>query len=393
MRPDVSYAKPYEIITVGGKKIGLIGLSTVETPNLVKAEIVAELEFRAPGPWLTAMINDLKTRQGCELVIALAHMGATQNSSGVISGEAAELARTCSGFDAIISGHSHSLVAGFVNGVPIVQGNYNGRGLGRLTLAFDGNQLVTVYPRMYTQNNMNTADILPIGPPLVVNEQMKAIIAGYQERIGPLFSMPVGTYGVDINSREDQADWATRVVFDYIKRITGQNYILVQNAGGWRDTSPYNRKASDEVTLGYLYTLMPFDNEIVLLEMKGKDVIYMLGSPNPALISAAVVAGAYQQGGTWYLESTREAIDPAKTYKVACNDFMLTGGDNYPFPGSPQANAAGVERLVNPVFMGVPLRDAMIMELEIRDGTSWVQDIDNYLITFINLLDKELFGF
>jgi 2',3'-cyclic-nucleotide 2'-phosphodiesterase/3'-nucleotidase len=215
---------------------------------------------------------------------------------------------------------------------------------------------------------MNTADILPIGPPLVVNNDIKAVIAGYQEAIGPLFEEVVGTYGVDINSREDQADWATRVVYDYIKRITGDSYILVQNAGGWRDTSPYNRKASDNVTVGYLYTLMPFDNEIVLLEMKGKDILYMLGSPNPALISAAVVAGAYKQGDTWYLESTNEPINPNMNYKVACNDFMLTGGDNYPFPGSSQANAGGVEKIVEPVYMGVPLRDAMILELKNRAG-------------------------
>ena len=366
-RPD--FCKPYEIITLGGKKIGLIGLTTVETVTLVKAENVAAYDFRTPGPWLTEMISGLKTGEGCDLIIALAHMGAYQNAgTGVITGEAADLAMTCGTFDAIISGHSHTLVAGRVNGIPVVQGNYNGRGLARLTAIYNGNDLVGIYPRYYTQNNMNTADILPVGPPLVVNEEVKAIIARYQTAVGPLFEEVVGTYGVAISSRDEQAVWATKVVYDYIERITGEPYILVQNAGGWRDTSPYNRRASDNVTMGYLYTLMPFDNEIVLLEMKGKDILYMLGSPNPALISAAVVAGAYRQGNTWYLESTREAINPDRVYKVACNDFMLTGGDNYPFPGSSAGNAGGVEVITTPVYMGVPLRDAMVQELKFRAG-------------------------
>jgi 2',3'-cyclic-nucleotide 2'-phosphodiesterase (5'-nucleotidase family) len=370
-QPD--FCIPYEIIRLGGKRIGLIGLTTVETPSLVKAENVEAYEFREPGQWLTDMINDLKTNMGCELVIALTHMGASQNAAtGEITGEAARLAYTCGTFDAIISGHSHSLVAGVVNNIPIVQGNYNGRGLGRLAVVYYQDQLIGIYPRNYTQNNMNTADILPVGPPLVVNEDIKTVVAKYQEAVGPLFEEVVGKYGVDINSRDDQADWATRVVFDYIKRMTGETYILVQNAGGWRDTSPYNRKANDNVTVGYLYTLMPFDNEIVLLEMRGKDILYMLGSPNPGLGSAACVAGAYKEGDAWYFESTREVIDPAGVYKVACNDFMLTGGDNFPFPGSGVGNAAGVEKIVDSAFMGVPLRDAMLMELKFRAGIALI---------------------
>ena len=379
-QPD--FCKPYDIVTVGGKRIGFIGLTTVETPSLVKAENVAAYDFRAPGAWLNTMIADLKN-QGCDLVIALAHMGAYQNATtGVITGEAADLAVTCPGFDAIISGHSHTLVAGWVNNIPIVQGNYNGRGLGRLTLVYDGNRLVSIYPRNYTQNNMNTSDILPAGPPLTVNSDVTSIIAGFQEKIGPMFNEVVGRYGTAINSREDQADWATKIVYDYIKRHTGESYILVQNAGGWRDTSPYNRTANENVTLGYLYTLMPFDNEIVLLEMRGKDILYMLGTPNPALISAAVVAGAYKQGDQWFIEGGA-AIDPNAVYKVACNDFMLTGGDNFPFPGSNPANAAGVERISDHSFMGVPLRDAMIEELKFRAGISSTENEDNYLLAFL----------
>ena len=377
-QPD--FCKAWDIVNIGGWKIGFIGLSTVETSSMTKAANVENLEFRQPGPWLSAIIKNLKKKQGCDLVIALTHMPVRQNSeTKEISGEAAELAKTCPEFDAIITGHSHQLVAGDVNNVRIIQGNYNGRGLGRLNIKYEDN-IVKITPSFYTQNNMNTGDILPNNP-LEVNEDIKAMVAGYQEKSGPLFAEVVGKYGADISSRDAQADWATKLVFDYIKRVTGTEYILVQNAGGWRDTSPYNRKASDDVTLGYLYTLMPFDNEIVLLEMTGRDILYMLGSPSVALGSAAVVAGIRKDGNIWRLASTNEAIENSdKAYKIACNDFMLTGGDNFPFPGSSQGRAANVKKLVEPVFMGMPLRDAMVLELKHRSGISWVSGI--YLFAF-----------
>jgi len=44
---------------------------------------------------------------------------------------------------------------------------------------------------------------------------------------------------------------------------------------------------------------------------------------------------------------------------------MLTGGDNFPFPGvTVQGHTS--EKIVEPVFMGVPLRDAMVDQLKWR---------------------------
>ena len=388
-RPD--YVQPYGFVNVGGKKIGVIGMTTVEVPALVKAENVAGLEFRAPGQWLSDMITELKTVQGCDAVIGLTHMGAgpspntNTSAAPLATSELGQLASTCPEFDGLIGGHQHTLISGTVNNIPIVVGNYNGRGLGKLTFIFNGSQLVDVQPMNYSQNDMNNGDILPSIPTLVVNEKMKAIIDDYNASIGPFFSEVVGQYGVAIDTRNDQADWATQVVYDYIKRMTGDTYILVQNAGGWRDTSPYDRLATDDVTLGYLYTLMPFDNEIVLLQMKGKDILYMLGSPSPALLSDACVAGAYEDGGAWYYGEPGSGvlIEDEEIYLVACNDFMVTGGDNFPFPGSGVGDAAGVEVIDDYTFMGVPLRDAMIDELKFRAGIAAISPLDayaNYLV-------------
>ncbi|MDR1704436.1 MAG: 5'-nucleotidase C-terminal domain-containing protein, partial [Clostridiales bacterium] len=364
------YIEPYTVIEIGSKKVAFIGIANPGTPSLVKAENVEGLEFLEPGDWTNELIDELK--EDNDLVIAFTHLDSYQDEEGVVTGSAATLAETCPGFDAIISGHSHRVVAGYVNDIPVVQGNYNGRGLARLTVVYSGDGF-EIYPKAYVQNDMNTNAILP-STPLVVNADVKANIAEYNEAIGPLFAETAGVYGEDIDSREKQADWATRLVFDYIERIEGEPYVLIQNNGGWRDTSPYDKKADDEVTMGYLYTLMPFDNEIVLLEMRGKDLIYMLdlgvdgggAQTEPAtVVSAQCVAGAYKEDDTWFLESGDE-IDPEDVYKVACNDFMLTGGDRYPFPGSSWGDAAGVEVIGESSFMGVPLRDAMVDQLIYR---------------------------
>ena len=348
--PD--YCVPYGITEVDGVKIGFIGLTTTEVPSLVKAENVAGLVFADPAEVVAKWEPYLRDEEGCDIVIALTHMGAET--------EATELAESEAGakLDAIISGHVHNWCDLEVNGVPIVSAGYNGRGVAVLSFEFDkdAGELVGVTSEVYRQNDMNTDVILP-NDPLEVNEEVKAIIAEYQAAAGPLFAKGVGIFGELIASREDQAAWATQVVWDFIYKATGENYVLFQNSGGWRDTGSDPRNPTDVVTMAYLYTLMPFDNEIVLMEMKGSDLLADLLSEEAEVTGYKCIAGAYEDDGVWYLSNGDEILDDDTVYLVACNDFMLTGGDYYNF-----SNNIGF------TFMGVPLRDAMIVELMSRVG-------------------------
>jgi len=350
--PD--FCQPYGILEFEGVKVGLIGLTTTEVPTLVKAEIVEGLVFADPEEIVAEWEPYLRDEEDCDIVVALTHMGATD--------EATDLANTDAGarLDGIFSGHAHQWQDIEVNGVRIASAGYNGRGLSMFSFEYDkaAGELVSVKSKVYQQADMNGDTILP-SDPLEVNEDIKAMVAEYNAAAGPLFAKGVGVFGEPILSREDQAAWATQVVWDYIKNETGDGYVLLQNAGGWRDTSPYNRTAFDVVTMAYLYTLMPFDNEIVLMDMTGSDLLAdLLKVPDEELGSAKCVAGAYEKDGVWYLAGNDEEIYNNDTiYKVACNDFMLTGGDRFNF-----TNAIGA------FFMGVPLRDAMIEELMNRVG-------------------------
>jgi 2',3'-cyclic-nucleotide 2'-phosphodiesterase (5'-nucleotidase family) len=356
-RPD--FCEPYAVIEVGSLKIGLVGLTTVLTPSLVKAEYVEGFEFRKPGDWLLPIIDTLRDDEGCDVIIALTHMGVTVAAGAITGGEAAELAELGLGFDAIIGGHTHVHAADTVNGTPIVVGGWNGRGLGNLEIKADEEGDITITPKVYLAADMNGDAILPSNP-LQVNEEITAIIDQYWEDIGPVFAEVVGLYGIPITSRAVQAEWANRLVYDYILRETGESYVTITNAGGWRDTSPYNRLPGDGVTLGYLYTVMPFDNEIVLMDLAGEYLLEILTAPAGTFISAPVIAGAYEEDGVWKL-ANGDVIEADDMYLVSGTDFIWnpagTGGDNF---------APILVNGENVTFMGVPLRDAMIEELQYR---------------------------
>lgn len=358
--PD--FCEPYAIRTVNGVKIGIIGFITRETPTLVKAANVAGLQFVDPAPIAEELSAKLRAL-GCSVVIALTHMGASQsspNTDSPISGEAARLADGVAPgtLDAVIAGHSHTRVAGrsTVNGTPIVQGYYNGRGLGKLTFVVKGRTVKSVTPEYLA---------VPTSGDNPIDADTTQMVAGYNEAIAPILDEVVGRIDAPFTSKDEVADWAGQLIYDYIERNVGETYVLFQNAGGWRsgtwgDGSPKDNK----VTVRYLFTLMPFDNEIVLIdEMSGTDLLGLLSGKQKADSSAnfgsdAYIHGAYQDtDGDWCLPGGAKIVADG-TYKVACNDFMLTGGDKFDWfiPYSEDSSTFK--------FIGTPLRDAMIAQLK-----------------------------
>lgn len=91
--------KPYVVLTVGGEKVGVVGVLTPDTawasnpgPNVT---------FTDPVAAVRAAVADL-TAQGITKIVVLSHLGWTQDLA---------LAQSVSGIDVLVGGHSHTLPA------------------------------------------------------------------------------------------------------------------------------------------------------------------------------------------------------------------------------------------------------------------------------------------
>ena len=116
----LSFVKPFVMLERLGVKIAVIGIVTPETAYTTGPKIVAPFEFRDPATVVRELLPQVR-RLGADIVVVLSHLASEQDAAGQVSGDAAVLAATVPGIDALVSGHSHKLVAGKVNGVPVVQ--------------------------------------------------------------------------------------------------------------------------------------------------------------------------------------------------------------------------------------------------------------------------------
>lgn len=362
----VSWAKPYKVVTVGGLKIGLIGLSTPETAYKTKPEIVKGLEFKDPVQSANDWAKYLKTESKVDYVIALTHLGASVDSkTKEIKGEAAELAKNVKNVDAIIAAHTHESVRGYVNNIPIVQAYYNGRSLAKLAIGFNiEGKYVGIKP---------TVDELYNRKDLVEDSNVKAIYENWDRALGPVLNEVLGTTDKELTHDKNAGvsllgEWTC----DVMKKVAGTQ-IAITNGGGLRTPIP-----KGNITMGKLYEVMPFDNTLVKMELKGSDIKKNIENG----IANDKVGWVQFSGIKVYYDSKAEAgsritsmylldgtkIEMDNYYTVVTNDFMATGGDGYNFSGAK-----------NMVDTAIPIRDALVNEIKAVGNLS-VEYVD-YLIS------------
>ncbi|MBA3673035.1 MAG: 5'-nucleotidase C-terminal domain-containing protein, partial [Gemmatimonadaceae bacterium] len=147
---DVPWIRDDTLVTRGALKIGVIGIATVSTPSTTRASNVADLRFLEPAPIVDSLARRLRAR-GADYVVVIAHAGAFCGRDGAsdCNGEIIELAKALhEPIDAIVSGHTHSLVDTDVGGVPVVQARSSGTAIDVVDLESTGSRhrVVDVLP-------------------------------------------------------------------------------------------------------------------------------------------------------------------------------------------------------------------------------------------------------
>lgn len=138
----------FAVLDVNGQQIGVIGLTTPETPELTKAS--DEIQFSADLVAVTQAAVDELTAQGVNKIVLITHIGLDLDR---------EVAAGVTGVDVIVGGHSHTLLGNVyqaaVEGYPvivenpegapvyIVQAGSNSTYVGRLDVTFDAEGVVT----------------------------------------------------------------------------------------------------------------------------------------------------------------------------------------------------------------------------------------------------------
>ena len=312
---DVPWIRDDTLIVRGALRIGVIGIATVATPLTTRTTNVADLRFLDPAPIVDSLARGLRAR-GADYVIVIGHLGAFCDRDGATncSGEAVNLARELrEPVDAIVGGHTHSLVNTTVNGIPIVQARSSGTAVETIDFGPEG-------------SSRRVRDVLTDS--LAADPAIAAIVAEAVARVAPLVNRPVATIASDLLRSGNQHPLGN-LIADAM-RHEGKGDVAVMNNGGIRA----NLRAGP-ATYGSLFEIQPFANMLYRLTVSGKSLRDYLEKlvanvPNAHVSGVSISYDSTRAAGARIasarLVDGREIRDDA-TYSLVLNDFLATGGD------------------------------------------------------------------
>lgn len=225
-------------------------------------------------------------------------------------------------------GHCHRVVQKSVGGVPLVSPGWKLQSYVRVRLAVDRSRpprerVVSVEPRMIEVAHAR-ADA-PAAPDPAIAEATRA----WQAKLDAALGEPIGFTATGLAHRSPEIGrWVTGAW----RAELGVDVAIV-NRGGLRQALP-----EGAITKASVYSVLPFDNTIVVLTLSGSDLVAELA--NGEAIAAGVRKGP---GGAWIEESGRP-IDPDARYRIATIDFLYQGGSGFGFRRrDPAAEETGID--------------------------------------------------
>ena len=182
----------------------------------------------------------------------------------------------------------------------------------------------------------------PVGPALAENTAAAELIAPYRQRVTEQMTTVLGQAPAAIIKNPGESP-LSNLVGD-IQRLRaskelGRSVDLgVMSNGGLRAPIP-----AGPVTMGAVFELMPFENELVVLSAPGPTVQQLFDYA--ARVKMPVSGATYTVAPDGKPADVRiggQPFDPARTYTVAISDYLAGGGDNMVFFKTLKPQGTGV---------------------------------------------------
>jgi 5'-nucleotidase len=355
-----AWARPSMIVRAGRARVGIIGLSTPDTPAVTMAINVESLSFTDPVEATIVEAGKLRA-QGADAVIVIAHIGgrctdmSDEHALASCETQAEAMALLNSlppgTIDAFFAGHTHANMRHFVNGIPTVQGLAMSREFSTVDLWIDPekNRVTKSEMRMPTmicsfvyegtqlcdpRTAAKGAKLVPrtfAGEIVKPDARVATVLDPYLRRVAAKRDQKIGIATAAAFGRVYSGESPLgNLLADALRRSAGAD-VAIMNSGGIRAELP-----AGDLTYGDVFAVTPFDNYPTLVVLTGAQIVELLRHTSTGQRGIMQVSGlrytfdASKKGLDRFVSATLEdgsPIDPEKLYTVIMPDFVAGGGD------------------------------------------------------------------
>jgi 5'-nucleotidase len=355
-RPTAPGAHPLlpamSVKTIGGVKVGFIGMTLEGTPTIVTPTAVAGLMFLDEIQTANKYVAELQ-KQNVQAIVVLIHEGGIQsnpadpNGCVGISGPIVDIANGISNaVDVIISGHTHQAYNCMIGSKIVTSAASVGRLLTDIDLDID-----TATGEVTKKSAVNVI----VTRTVAKDPNATSLFTRYQQLAAPLANRVIGSITGNITRTANRAGESALgdVIADAQLETSkdpakGAAVVAFMNPGGIRADLTASQISGGEqagqVTYGEAFTVQPFGNTVVVKTCTGDQIKRILEQQfdNPSASADRVLqvsngftytytrsAAAGNRVDFASIKINGTPIVAATQYRVSLNSFLADGGDNF----------------------------------------------------------------
>lgn len=315
---QVPYCQSSVMLEKGGIQIGIIG-AIGDCYSSISKDKVEDIYFKVDDE-LTQLVKQEATKlrsEGADYIVYLLHDGYDESKSATATSiRSSEIdhyydTSLSNGYvDLVFEGHTHQrYILKDEYGVYHLQNKGDNKGISHVEVSIN------------TANNtskVRNAELISTGvyANMADDPIVEELLDKYSEDVS------AGTDILGSNARQRSSSEMAQLVADlYYKKgmeLWGDEYDIVLGGGFMSVRSPYNL-ADGDITYGMLYSLFPFDNDLVLCSIKGSDLRDRFFETDN---------DRYYISYGNYGKQVKGNIDPNKTYYVIVDSYSSVYAPN-----------------------------------------------------------------
>ncbi len=362
----VDWCEPDLMLEYQGIKIGVVGIITPSTKAMSFPKNVEGLDFLAM-PDKVAEYRDKLKKDGADLILLAIHeglpydpakgwkriAGTTQTETnteqqGTFGSNYShgnmnlmELVNSVPGIDFAVGGHTHR---GYhepwidpQNHTMCFESFGNGSSIGHAILLIDRKTKTLIgYEGSHDRGTLITLFEDEIWP----DDEIAEVIRPHQERTEAAMKRVVGSTSIALGRGGPESNLVGNMVTDAMIEYFDADFSF-QNMGGLRSDL-----SSGDLTTRDIFTVLPFGNELVTVEMDGRLIRRIIERKLAGRSGGIILAGVEMAFDRSRPDNDRvvelliqgEQWDPDRIYKVVATNFLMEGNSGLHFltsvPGS-----------------------------------------------------------
>ena len=348
------YFQTYRILQKGGLKVAVLGYSNPNMSAWLDESVFSGMHFVSLIPLVQQDVDKIREKEKPQVVIVAVHSGTGEGNSSNPESQGLDLLSTLRGVDFVVCSHDHRPFIAEQDSICLVNSGSHAKniGHGKVSLTVKGGKIIS---------KTLSAETIPVDISTTDTAMSNAFHPDYL-KVKQFTLAPVGTLDKDMLTRD-----AYRGMCGYVNFI--HTIGLTQTEAEISIAAPltYNKTIdAGELVFNDLFSLYPFENQLFVINMTGKEIkeylecsydnwimsdttghllkIQLREDPRNNQETWSFVNRSYNfdsAAGIYYtVDIDKEkgeririlsmadgsAFDPEKTYKVAMTSYRASGG-------------------------------------------------------------------